>query len=197
MAETNIALCNNALSYIGFGKQISSLEEESQQAATCKLHYDPARREVLKVRNWPFARKYVLMGLVEENPTLEWGYAYRYPSDCLKVRRILTTVRNDPNPPPYMIGRDTQGKLLYCDIADVEIEYTVDEETTTRFDALFDDALAWKLGKKLAPSLARLKGAIELCEKGYLDALALAGDEAANEEQDSPPPDAESIRVRA
>lgn len=198
MALSKAAICNVALSYIGAGKQISSLTEVGSTAAsTCNLHYDAARKEVLQELNWPFARKYVDLGLVAEDPTTEWGYAYRYPSDCLKVRRIVTGIRNDPNPPPFEIGQDDQGKLIYTDQDEATIEYTKDEENYARFDAMFDDALSWKLGGKIAPSLSKLKGAVDLCMKQYLIALSVAGARAFNQEEGSDTPDAESVRVRS
>lgn len=196
MAESKVAICNFALGYVGASRQISSLTESSQEAVNCNLHYDQARKELLKEMTWPFATRYRILGMVEQDPTVEWGYSYRYPSNCLRVRRILTGTRNDPEPPPFVIGSDDDGLLIYCDIEDAQIEYTVDEEDPLRFDALFADALAWKIGYKIAPSLGRMKGATERCDKMYLVSLSIAKAESANETQRTESPDAEAIRAR-
>lgn len=139
-----ISLSNMALGFLGTGKQIASFTEKSAEARACSLYYDTAKDEVLRAFAWPFATLTASLNLVAQNPTYEWGYAYRLPDDCLSARRILsatTQVAPFPsvftdnlqapyNPPlarimtaqnriPYRIMADASGGLLYCDIAPV------------------------------------------------------------------------------
>lgn len=199
MAQSDVAICNVALSYVGVEREISSLDNpKSKEASLCKLHYDNARKEVLQEPgvNWSFAKRVVTLGLVEEDPTLEWAYSYRYPGSALKARRLISLIRPDPNPPPFVLGADDQGRLLYCDESEPQLEYTKDETDTTKFSASFDDALAWKIGEKIAPALSRLKGAVDRCERKYMIALSIAAALDATEEQVDDPPESEFITGR-
>jgi len=88
-SETEI--CNMALSHIGVGKEIANLDtERSQEASACRRYYENLRDKVLRDFRWPFATKFVELALIEETPTIEWRFSYRYPTDCVKMIRILS-----------------------------------------------------------------------------------------------------------
>ena len=53
---TDVDICNLALNYLGKGS-IESLDERSELARTCKLHYDRYRRMALTATTWGFALK--------------------------------------------------------------------------------------------------------------------------------------------
>lgn len=131
-----------SLMHLSVGKQISSFNEKSEEARACALFYDTAKDEVLRAFAWPFATLTVSLQLVQQQPTPEWGYSYRLPSDCLAARRLLlSTVSTGPFPSvfsiaapyntplgrvptaqnriPYRIMADAQGGLLYTDVAPV------------------------------------------------------------------------------
>ena len=93
--NSKVDICNLALTHVRLGATISSLEEDSQEAIVCNQFFDIARREVLRGYKWPFATVFGKLGLVEEDPTDEWRYSYRYPVDCIKVIRIKSYTRND------------------------------------------------------------------------------------------------------
>src|SRR5688572_11149621 len=109
-SETEIA--NLALSHLGVGKEIANLEtERSQEAVACRRFYDTARDATLRDFSWPFATKIAVLGLIEADPNDEWDYSYRYPSDCLQLRRILSGVRNDTRDSrvPFKLAHDDSG----------------------------------------------------------------------------------------
>ncbi|HEY2851133.1 MAG TPA: hypothetical protein VGI97_14740 [Gemmatimonadaceae bacterium] len=137
-----IAICNMALTHLAVGKRIASLTEKSAEARACSNFYDQTKDEVLRDFAWPFATKTVTLALVEQQPTFEWGYAYRVPIDCLAARRILNgniSVAPFPNSfsaagpyatpaarimtaqtrIPYRLMADDSGELIYCDLAPV------------------------------------------------------------------------------
>src|SRR5512146_1689119 len=103
MTLTDIQICNMALGHIGVTKFIAALTDRSNEANVCNLYYEQARDFVLEDLPWPFATRYISLGLVTDFTALtiphDWSYAYRYPSDCVFARRLVTTIgRTDPNP---------------------------------------------------------------------------------------------------
>ena len=86
---------NTALSHLGISKEVASVDESSAEAKACRRFYDTTIKAVLKDYSWPFASKIATLNLITANPNDEWAYSYRYPSDCLFFRRILSGNRND------------------------------------------------------------------------------------------------------
>src|SRR4051812_32897245 len=95
MSQTDVGICNMALGHLAVGKAIGALTEASQEARACLRFYEQARDEVLRDFPWPFATTVEALALVAVQPTTEWGYSYRYPLNCLALRRIPSGVRND------------------------------------------------------------------------------------------------------
>jgi hypothetical protein len=105
-------LINQALSRIGVSKQIESiLDEPSDEAVTCRLHYESDIDATLRDFPWPFATHYATLTLVA-GPTPvaspDWTYAYRQPSDCVFERRICLPRGDavDPTPPPFQLSNE-------------------------------------------------------------------------------------------
>lgn len=110
-----IDICNAALSEVGTRSTIASMTEASDEARNCSIHYDFARRAVLRVHTWAFAEKRLAAAMIcagagtPENPTgtfplppYPWLYEYTWPVDCLRFRRIEM-------PPPSLL---TSGATL-------------------------------------------------------------------------------------
>ena len=99
-SPTDIA--NRALSAIGTRSQITSMDEDSNEARQVKLLFDPLRDELLRMAPWNCAFNYQNLSLIcsapgtPENPTTganvwekgipppPWSYEYAYPTDCLR-----------------------------------------------------------------------------------------------------------------
>lgn len=199
--ETQVA--NLALSHLGIGKEIAALgTEKSQEAATLRRFYDEARDATLRDFPWPFATRFESLALVADPPTEteEWDFSYRYPTDCLMLRRIQTDVRIDTNQSRivFKVGRDTQGLLIYTDEEDAKVEYTFRETDPGRYPADFLLAFSLRLAHYSAPRLTggdpfRLgQRALQL----YVQEISMAQASAANESVPDQLPDAEAIRAR-
>lgn len=193
-------ICNLALSHIGISKTIASLTERSQEAIACNLFYSKTRDMVLRDFSWPFAMTTVSLGLVEEDPNDEWAFSYRYPSDCLSFKRILSGVRNDTRQSrvPYKVRRDTTGLLIFTDMEDAVAEYVLREENAEVFPIDFANALAFRIAAYIAPGLTRgdpFKMG-ERALKMYEFEMSKARATAVNEEQDEEEPDSLFIRGR-
>lgn len=198
---SKIEICNLALTHLGVGKEIANLETEASEAAeACNRVYDLSRQETLRDFNWPFATRFVALALVEENPTTEWAYSYRYPSDCLKIKRILSGLRNDNRQSriPYKIIGDNSGSLIYCDEKLAECEYTFNEEDPAKYPVDFIMALSFRVGYYIASRLTKgdpfkLK---DYCLQMYQATISKAARNSFNEQQDEEEVESEFIRSR-
>lgn len=193
-----VEICNIALAGIR-GKSINALTEASLEAQQCKLHYDLARKFVLKDTDWQFARKIVPLALSSIEP-LHWVYAYAYPGDCLHIRHVtgdfafknqidtefanrLRYIDQYIEPElsvPYEIQNDgADNKIIACDQADAYVIYTRNVTNTTLFDSQMVTALAQYLGSMIAIPImggdigrAMRKEALELYARTLSSAIA-------------------------
>ena len=116
-----------ALSHIGSAKDIANLDtDKSDEARACRRFFDVARDATLRDFAWPFAQRRAALGLIETFTDGEWTYSYRYPSTALKLHRILSGIRNDnrQSRASYEILKDDDGRLIYTDMENAEVEYT-------------------------------------------------------------------------
>lgn len=201
MASSNTEICNLAISHLGSTDEIDDLETDSTpEAAACQRYYEQARAQVLRDFPWPFATKFRTLDLIEEEPTDEWGYSYRYPSDCLILRRILSGSRNDARQTrvAYRIAKDDDGKLLYTDMEEALAEYTEDMTDVTLFPPDFVMALSFRLASYIAPRLIA-GDPFKLGDRAvkyYFAEIASARAQALNEEQPDEEPLSEFERAR-
>lgn len=199
--ESEVSICNMALSHLGVAKEIANLEtESSQEAAACRRFFVEARDNTLRDYPWPFATKIADLALVEEDPNDEWQYSYRMPSDALRLNRILSGLRNDnaQSRVPYRVVRDDVGLLIYTDQEDAEIEYVMRETDPTRYPADFRMALSLRLAAYIAPRLTA-GDPYKLGDRALnLHRLEIQKAEASavNEEQAEQLPDSEFMRER-
>jgi hypothetical protein len=115
MANTKTDIANLALLHMGTGKQISDLDtDQSDEAKTLRQLFDHWMETVLRGYNWNFAHVYANVSPIVVNPNQEWKFEYRYPADCLFVRRFWngshlddrTTVVN------FVTSNDSQGRVI-------------------------------------------------------------------------------------
>lgn len=203
MTTSLAGIYNMALSHVGNSDEVQDPNENTPNANACRRFYEPARNRVLEDFGWPFAKKTAVLALVAADPTSEWSFSYRYPSDCIAARRIVSPTYSlrGAGPQaviPYLIGGDDTGSLIYCDLETASLEYTQLITTVTRFTASFVDALSLRLAWLIAP---RVTGgdpyklgmrALQL----YTSAIMSAQANALNEQQDDQAPGAEWISDR-
>lgn len=190
-------IVNLALTHLGVGKEIAALEtENSEEARAARRVYDTARDTVLQDCPWPFATRIAALALVEEEPNTEWAFSYRYPSDCIYLRRVLSGLRNDTRQSrePYKIAGDSSGKLIYTDSQDAQIEYTAKSDNPqvypSDFVMAFSYLLAFLMGPRLAGDRTKL---IDRAFALYQQSVSVAKAAALNEQQDEKVPEAELI----
>lgn len=154
MSSTEIS--NLALSHLGISKPIANLDtEKSAAAAACRTFYEITRKRVLRDHPWPFAKRIVTLGLVEETPNDEWAYSYRYPSEALMIRKILSGIRNDTRKSKvvYELASDTTGLLIWSDLNPASALIVVNVDDTSLFHPDFTMAFSFLLAFYVAPRI--------------------------------------------
>jgi hypothetical protein len=202
MASTT-QIANMALAHLGNSKLIASLTENSDLARSCNAFYETARDKVLEDFNWPFARKFVTLGLVEEDPTGiddEWSFSYRYPSDCLMARRLISGIKAEDKDTEYkyIIGSDSQGRLIYTDIEDARLEYTKREDDTAKYPISFTLALSYYLAFLIAPRVTAGDpfGLAKKAETNYIVEIQKSRANSFNEQHKPNQADGEFLTAR-
>ncbi len=100
-------LCNQALVRIRYTPPIGSIYEGSIASRIALQIYGQTRDNLFGVRDWPFLRRQVALGLPIKtapaggygagawNPSISppppWIYEYTYPDNCIEIRSLLPT----------------------------------------------------------------------------------------------------------
>lgn len=201
MPITKISICNTALSRIGISSFITSIEEDSVEASVFRVVYDLSVERVLREFSWPFAQQYETLVLVADELTTpwksDWAYRYRYPTNALAVRRIVTSLgRLEPSDAPYSIGRDASGKLIYTDIDSAVAEITGRVTNPAEFDHAFASALSWYIASEVSMPLSAMDALRKQAMQGYMMELDVAKRIATNEGRGTYDIDTELINSR-
>ena len=144
MTETEI--CNAALGRLGEAP-ILSLTDTGATARACALHFKMTRDAVLRSHRWNFACKRGALAEMGTAPLFGWDHAYQLPADFLRVVEVNESEDGAGN--PWAVEQD---QLLTNDDA-VNLVYVYRLEDASKFDPLFNEALACKLAEKLASTL--------------------------------------------
>jgi hypothetical protein len=142
---SEVAIANLALQYLGRGRFITSLDEDSQAARVLRHHLPYARDAVLRAYPWNFAQARAELPADATAPVFEFTYAYTLPSDCLWCHTIYGANSKD--------WKIEGGKVL-CDIgAPLQIKYTSRVVNFAAADPLFFQCLAARLASDCAVTL--------------------------------------------
>lgn len=201
-SKTNI--CNQALLHLKNSKLITNVDTDNTLQSNAFLtFYDEALEEMLVEIAPPFAKRYVALAVVEEDPEdgVEYAFSYRWPSGCLAARYIVDgTVTPSINAPriPFEIGGDDTGKLIYTDEEDASLAYTASVDDVTLMSPRFRRTLAYKLAYLVAPVLCGddRTGLGQRAQMNYEMSISRAKAEYANERQAEAPPESEFIGGR-
>lgn len=157
MADSNTEVANLAIGHLGVLKEIEELDtDRSAEGLAVRRFWTTALRQTLRDFDWSFATKFADLTLQEEEPSEEWGYSYRYPTDCVKFRRIRSGSRNDSRRAriKYRIAKDDEGKLIYTDLADAACEYTEYVSNVAFWPDDFVQAFSLKLAFYIIPTIS-------------------------------------------
>jgi hypothetical protein len=204
----SVDIANMALSHIG-GGTIASFTEASTAARQCNLWYATARKHILEMGNWSFARKRAILAEHGDDPSDDWGFRYRLPSDCIIPREIQNTglisvfTLDDPtrmdhtDAVPYEIevSDDTTLSLL-TNMEDAVLIYTADQTSPELYSSAFVLAFSHMLASYIAYAMT---GNIDVKDFEYklaVAAMRTAGAIDGNQSVPQKPREAEHIRAR-
>ncbi len=207
MTISKTTICNRALHFIGIGEEIASINERSAEAEACRQFYDDALDEVLREWPWPFARRQVTLAITNATDadgeyvaySDEFFYAYRYPPECVYARRIVSGTVPDTSESlvRYQIASDSSGRLILCNQADAQLEYTASITDTSLFHPDFAMAVSYRIATYIGPRLAEDPAkASQIALRGYELSIVKARAVAAMEESEGPPPKSSFQRAR-
>lgn len=152
------SICNLALKRAGSNQQIGALTDQTNEASTCALFYPQDRDAILNDFPFPWSEVYFLLTQVAGPETTnsranaQWLRSFRYPSDCLKLHRVVFTPTplvgvvipqttgvfginywyneswrravGDAYPVPYGLSQDSQGLLICMDMYNTQYGMT-------------------------------------------------------------------------
>lgn len=195
-----IEICNLALSNIGNSRSINNLNEQSKEAGACDLHYESCRDSVLADFDWNFATKRVALADTA-NPPPDWQYAYQYPTDCLRITEIMVPGHRYPTAAmriQYEVGADYAGtgKLIYTDQPSAWLKYVSRVADVNMFDAIFVEALAWRLAAAINMQLTGDASLGNNALSMYARVILSAGTHSMNESQEPAAPESEFTNAR-
>ncbi len=183
MPYTKTEICNMALAHIGV-KGIAAFGESSVAGRQCSKLYAAARDFVLRDHEWGFAERRVAASLLSDEDPIGYEYAYQYPADCLKIRRLWQTDESlSPIKYKKMLGSDNKTQIIATNEAEAYLVYTVALDSTASYDISFVTALSWKLASDLAVPLSTKKSKAVDSLKMYSAYIAAAQASDSVEEQ--------------
>lgn len=157
----NTAVVNRALVRIGAQTITALATDQSRGAVAARTLFEDELQTTLRDYAWSFATAYATLTKVAGTPTLpvngDWLYSYRVPVALLAARRLVTALgRLEQHPPKFALGADATGALLFTNETPATLEYTTRVEACVeQADAVFRDALAWRLAASLAPTIGQ------------------------------------------
>lgn len=143
------SICNSALVELG-EPRITSLTESSKPARECAEHYAEQRDLELRAHLWNFAAARVKLAKLSTAPAFGFDNQFQLPADWL---RTVTVHNNDGG---YGTVRyKIEGRKILSDAEDIYLRYVRRIEDPDEMTPDFREALAARLARKLAVSLAK------------------------------------------
>jgi len=176
---SDVEICNLAMIRLG-AETITSLSQNSANARRCAAVFELARDAELRKHVWNFAREKARLAADTTPPPFGYGYQYPLPTDFLRLH-------------PDVEAADWQiegGYILTDDGAPLDVTYIKRITDTSLFDAIFDDALAWRIATDLAEEITQSNTKKAAAQEGYRDTIREAKRVNAVERvSDEPPAD--------
>lgn len=171
-----VDICNMALSSLRAGT-ITSIDEASTAARECKQWYDVLRDQVLEDAPWGFANRVNPLALLDHSTygIFNWVYSYQYPSDCIRINRLVRNFEQNVAPQSGMSYRyvdrglpsrvamqpveykifDVDGNVVIAsNESDLRADYTYSVTNPNVFSSSFKIALSQLLGSHIAVGVA-------------------------------------------
>lgn len=184
MAQDKVTLFNLALSEAGITETVDSPSENSPQAETCRLFFEPVRDHILAAAHWPSAKAAKRLGLlvtrdetadwVSSDPLPGWKHAYAMPADAITPRFMSTYAR-------FESGILSSKRAIFTDFENAILVYTKKQEDISLWESTLFLAVAYGLGAFISMPLNGKAGRAEVNRKQANGLIIEARETAANE----------------
>lgn len=209
---TQVDICNMAMGRLGISRFISSIDERSNEARICKQFYDIVRDRTLTKTTPGFANCYADLQDIGTPPD-EWAYRYRYPSDCLKLLKIMYLVDSSvtyydsygnptyplplPTIPHEIVADEPSNSLaILTNISPIRAKYTKRVTNEVLFSQAFINAFAWGLAVELAAPLSASPNYASQATVAFNLAVSEAIADSQNEQSQEQQPESAFITAR-
>lgn len=187
---SKVEIANRALQMLG-AKTIVSLTEDSRNARSINLAYEPAKLAELRKHPWNFAIKRAQLAASATEPLFNRDNSFPLPSDCV---RLLS-----PDPEVNFNDLDWQieGRNIITDwAAPLDIRYIYDVTDPNEMDVLFRELLSAKLALDLCEEITQSNAKKSDAKAIYDDIVSQAKRANAIEKIADKPPEDEWVTVR-
>lgn len=187
-----VDICNAALGHLGDEATVAAITppDGSIQAGHCARFYPMARDELLEMHTWRFNTQRAVLALSPVTPPAGWAFAYACPSLMKKPIAVLapnqlpdfmawwfpnqqTAMQVGSNLVDILNSQDyimesspVDGTpIIYTNVEQASLAFSVSVTDTTKFPALFSAALARLLASKLAGPIIKGKTGAETAKE--------------------------------
>lgn len=196
--------CNLALGNVG-KPVIEDINGGGAEAKACKLYYDHVRNILVQAYPWRWSLKSEALAEVTNTKANKWIYAYKRPSNCLKLWKV--TDENFPDYLPYDAEavkaggykHEVEGNTIYCNVSPAYLVFgsKTRADDPTIYPPLFSEAFGWHLATRIAMPLTRDAKVRKTCFDMALQMQAEAAAADANEVRETSDTSCEWIEARA
>lgn len=147
---------NLALSALFLQKTIADSETDtSKEAVQLRLNWNAAFNMALEKLDLDSTAIIDDLELIDEEPNLNWKYAYRYPTNCAFFRRIVTAVQTDDEDQilDRQIGYHGTDKVIYTDEASAQGEWIKNDINPAHLSVEAAMVVAYELARMCMPFL--------------------------------------------
>lgn len=206
------SIYNMSLGHISVAP-VSDINENSNAASVLNSFWDACVRETLRAAPWDFNTVYVTLAQSASYKIItNWSYAYQYPSNCVRVWKILSPITGSaivgtfpgiyPNTSVsscsgfnlqrqrFKVRYDpvNNGKVILCNVAQAIGEYSVPITDVTQFDDMFVRALSLRLAAYACTPLinddTKAAGLMKLAQDSASEAMRMNDEEGDTDRND-------------
>lgn len=177
-----VDICNLALAHLGESPSVASINppEGGFHAEQCAIFYPVARNVCLEVREWTFSTKRQALAILANVSIDGWEYAYAKPSDCVKPLKLLPADQDDALDDDYPVDWIEENGVIYSNEESAVLKYTYRNEDTSKYSALFVNALSYLLASYLAGPITKDTKIKSAMYEAYRNELGIATDANTN-----------------
>lgn len=151
---TKSKLFNIALNMMLLQKEITNADtDQTKEAKVLRLNWEPALYSALADMDLDRTMTTAELELLENDPNDLWDYAYKYPSNCARLRRIITDAVKDDESTRVQLKTGTVGTntVIFTNEYQASVEYIPNDLPLSALNPHAGLAVAARLAYLSAP----------------------------------------------